>query len=257
LAAREDARRKIEAAPPEMDRARLAAEPRSEAREHRKHRGDRAAEALGGISVIVARRFVLRERDCVRHFVGNAVEGRRQVMKLEHCDQAPMKRSDAPSVERQLLAAAVADPQHDRVAAQIERQRECAAAASRSRQDAEPAGVGLERDMPAVIDPRRVRDPKLPQHLRRQMQDAQRFMVAIDAEPGPVAHLLRLCILRCGIARAEAMIDAETMLDRIAAAESLSDLEALRVTALGKSGSVTALLKSLGAMDPETRSTEA
>jgi len=53
------------------------------------------------------------------------------------------------------------------------------------------------------------------------------------------------------------MIDAETMLDRIAAAESLSDLEALRVTALGKSGSVTALLKSLGAMDPETRSAEA
>jgi len=53
------------------------------------------------------------------------------------------------------------------------------------------------------------------------------------------------------------MIDAETMLDRIAAAESLSDLEALRVAALGKSGSVTALLKSLGAMDPETRSAEA
>ena len=46
------------------------------------------------------------------------------------------------------------------------------------------------------------------------------------------------------------MIDAETMLDRIAAADSLGGLEALRVAALGKSGSVTALLKSLGAMDP-------
>ena len=53
------------------------------------------------------------------------------------------------------------------------------------------------------------------------------------------------------------MIDAETMLDRIAAADSLGDLEALRVSALGKSGSITALLKSLGAMDAGTRTAEA
>src|SRR3569833_3828129 len=53
------------------------------------------------------------------------------------------------------------------------------------------------------------------------------------------------------------MTDAETMLDRIAAAENLSDLEAVRVSALGKSGSITALLKSLGSMDPETRAAEA
>jgi phenylalanyl-tRNA synthetase alpha chain len=53
------------------------------------------------------------------------------------------------------------------------------------------------------------------------------------------------------------MIDAETMLDRIAAADNLADLEALRVAALGKSGSVTAMLKSLGTMDPETRAAEA
>jgi phenylalanyl-tRNA synthetase alpha chain len=52
------------------------------------------------------------------------------------------------------------------------------------------------------------------------------------------------------------MIDAETMLDRIAAAESLSDLEALRVSALGKAGSITALLKSLGSMDAATRTAE-
>jgi phenylalanyl-tRNA synthetase alpha chain len=52
------------------------------------------------------------------------------------------------------------------------------------------------------------------------------------------------------------MIDAETMLDRIAAAENLGDLEAVRVSALGKAGSITALLKSLGSMDPETRAAE-
>ena len=53
------------------------------------------------------------------------------------------------------------------------------------------------------------------------------------------------------------MIEAETMLDRIAAADSLGDLEAVRVSALGKSGSITALLKSLGSMDAEARAAEA
>ncbi|MEO6226117.1 MAG: phenylalanine--tRNA ligase subunit alpha [Sphingomicrobium sp.] len=52
------------------------------------------------------------------------------------------------------------------------------------------------------------------------------------------------------------MIDAETMIGRIAAAGDLKDLETLRVGALGKSGSVTALLKSLGSMDPQTRAAE-
>jgi phenylalanyl-tRNA synthetase alpha chain len=52
------------------------------------------------------------------------------------------------------------------------------------------------------------------------------------------------------------MIDAETMLDRIAAAESLGDLEAARVSALGKAGSITTLLKSLGSVDAKTRATE-
>ena len=47
------------------------------------------------------------------------------------------------------------------------------------------------------------------------------------------------------------------MLDRIAAAADLAALEAVRVAALGKSGEITALLKSLGAMDAETRAAEA
>jgi len=48
----------------------------------------------------------------------------------------------------------------------------------------------------------------------------------------------------------------DDLLNRIAAAPDLGALEALRVSALGKSGSVTALLKSLGAMDPATRAAE-
>src|SRR3954468_8611463 len=49
----------------------------------------------------------------------------------------------------------------------------------------------------------------------------------------------------------------DALLDRIAAAGSLQDLEQLRVTALGKLGEITAKLKSLGAMDAGTRAAEA
>jgi phenylalanyl-tRNA synthetase alpha chain len=52
------------------------------------------------------------------------------------------------------------------------------------------------------------------------------------------------------------MSDAETMLDRILAADSLQELDSVRVALLGKSGEITAKLKSLGSMDADTRSAE-
>src|SRR5438067_2407235 len=52
------------------------------------------------------------------------------------------------------------------------------------------------------------------------------------------------------------MSDTE-LLEAIAAADTLQALDELRVKALGKSGRITALLKSLGQMDPGTRAAEA
>jgi len=50
---------------------------------------------------------------------------------------------------------------------------------------------------------------------------------------------------------------SDAMLDKIAAAASLQELDGVRVALLGKSGEITARLKSLGAMDAETRAAEA
>jgi phenylalanyl-tRNA synthetase alpha chain len=50
---------------------------------------------------------------------------------------------------------------------------------------------------------------------------------------------------------------SDALLDRIAAASDLSELESVRVALLGKSGEITARLKSLGSMDPDTRAAEA
>ena len=50
---------------------------------------------------------------------------------------------------------------------------------------------------------------------------------------------------------------SDAVLDRIAAAKDLHELDSVRVALLGKSGEITARLKSLGAMDAETRAAEA
>ena len=50
---------------------------------------------------------------------------------------------------------------------------------------------------------------------------------------------------------------SDAILDCIAAANDLAELDSVRVAFLGKSGEITARLKSLGSMDPETRAAEA
>src|SRR6185369_4834357 len=65
------------------------------------------------------------------------------------------------------------------------------------------------------------------------------------------ATVARLCILLEGAAKALVMADA--LLDRIAAAKDLAELDSVRVALLGKSGEITAKLKSLGSMDPDAR----
>src|SRR5690349_10292384 len=50
---------------------------------------------------------------------------------------------------------------------------------------------------------------------------------------------------------------SDALLDRIAAAKDLQELDSVRVALLGKSGEITAKLKSLGSMDADRRAVEA
>ncbi len=52
------------------------------------------------------------------------------------------------------------------------------------------------------------------------------------------------------------MAGEQDIIEQVRGASDLAALEKLRVAALGKSGSITALLKSLGSMDAETRASE-
>src|ERR1700677_17634 len=62
------------------------------------------------------------------------------------------------------------------------------------------------------------------------------------------------------VGQANAMTDTaqldQQVLAEIAAAGDEAALEAVRVAALGKSGSITALLKTLGTLSPEARKTQ-
>ena len=51
-------------------------------------------------------------------------------------------------------------------------------------------------------------------------------------------------------------MDGHEISDRIAAATDLDALEVLRIEMLGKQGSISALLKTLGGMSPEARQSE-
>src|SRR5437763_17080524 len=99
LAPREDARSEIEAAPPEMDRARLSGEARAKAGEHGHDRRKRLAEAVGRVAIIIARRLVLGERDGARNLVRKPIERGRQVVLIEQTDQPLVERGDASRVE--------------------------------------------------------------------------------------------------------------------------------------------------------------
>ena len=50
---------------------------------------------------------------------------------------------------------------------------------------------------------------------------------------------------------------SDALLDRIKGAKDLAELDSVRVSLLGKSGEITAKLKSLGSMDPDARAAEA
>ncbi|GGD62663.1 phenylalanine--tRNA ligase subunit alpha [Erythrobacter arachoides] len=52
-------------------------------------------------------------------------------------------------------------------------------------------------------------------------------------------------------------IQAETTLNRLGLAQSVAEVEAIRVEALGKAGWISALMKTLGRMSPEERQNEA
>ena len=89
--------------------------------------------------------------------------------------------------------------------AKIQPKRESAAVARRSGQSLKPVGDRLQRGMPAVVRPGRVRDADLTQHLRCQVQDRKCLVIAFDAEFRPVGHaraITRLCNSCAGPAKA-------------------------------------------------------
>ena len=73
------------------------------------------------------------------------------------------------------------------MAAQVERQREGQVRRRSDRFDGQPVGDRVERRVPAMIDPRRMRDAELAEHLADEVERGEGRLVAGDIECGPVA----------------------------------------------------------------------
>ncbi len=159
----------VEAAPEEMDRAGLAAKTGAEAIEHRHDPRQGVVQPAGAVALIIARRMIVCEADRFGDLVGLAVEGRGQTVPFEHRDQPRVQLGDGLALERQEILAAVADAQGHAVAAEVERQSEGAALAGGGREDGKAAGARPERRMPAMVEPGRMRDAQLAEHLADQM----------------------------------------------------------------------------------------
>src|ERR1700738_2277870 len=71
---------------------------------------------------------------------------------------------------------------------------------------------------------------------------------AIRSSPRPCAGAAE-----CGMGMKDPSVLENELLSEIAAAKDEAAVEAIRIAALGRSGSVSALLKTLGAMTPEQR----
>ena len=98
----------------------------------------------------------------------------------------------APSVERDAVARAVAEAQADGVLAQVEAEGEAAPVGGGGRVGDQARGDRVKRDVPAVVDPRRVGDAELAEQLAGEVERGDGRRVAGDVKARPVAHRYKI-----------------------------------------------------------------
>lgn len=103
-----------------------------------------------------------------------------------------MECGDAAEVDRQAVQLAVGHVQHDGVAAKVDGQREVTSR-RRDRLDRQTRGDRMESGVPAVVDPRRVGDAELAEHLAGEVEDRERLAIAGVGEFRPMFHRADSC----------------------------------------------------------------
>ena len=186
-AAREARDRKVEAAPEELDRARLPLEAGAKGLEHRHNDGERIAQRRGRLRIVRARGVIVREADRIGDLVGPAVEMRRQLVPVEHSHEGGVQIGNAlPVGKRQPVARPVADPHDDRVGAKVDPQREGSTVRACGRFGDQPERGRMQGHMPAVIGPGGIGDADLAQHLACEMERREGPAIPLDIEGWPI-----------------------------------------------------------------------
>ena len=165
----EPGHREVEAAPKEMDGARLPQKAGAKELEDAIDLHKRAPEAMGSGGVIGRVGAVLRKADRVRHLVRHLVDDDRDADAVEKIDQPTMEIGNRLRLERKLPCVASAGARDEAVADEVELDLEDFVA-DRDRRGAEPACGNVERNLPAMVEPGRQRQPDLAHDLRPELQ---------------------------------------------------------------------------------------
>src|SRR5260221_1109717 len=188
---RETGHREIEAAPKEMDGARLAEKAGTEELEDPIDLDERAPEAVGRAGIIACVASVLRKPDWVRHLIRHFMNADRnaEVAQKIHC--SVIELGDWLRSERKSLFLALAGPPDQLVVEEIKLELK-SFFADRDRRCAEPAGGNVKRDLPAMVQPGGQRQPDLADDLRPELQCLRGIAPArirqIGQNGDPVVH---------------------------------------------------------------------
>src|SRR3954452_17134651 len=181
---RDPRHREVEAAPEEMHRARLAEKTGAEELEDAIGLDERAPEAMRRGGIVGGVDAVLREADRVRDLVRHLLDRDRDAEAAKDFHERSMEVGDGLRLERQRPLLAAAGSRGEAVADEVELELEDLAA-DRNRRGSEPARRDVERNLPAVVGPRRQRQPDLADDLRPELQGRGRLAPRRIRQSGP------------------------------------------------------------------------
>jgi len=127
---------------------------------------------------------VLREADRVRDLVRHLLDRDLDAEAAKDLHERSVEVGDGLRLERQRPLLAAAGSRGEAVAGEVELELEDLAA-DRNRRGAEPARRHVERNLPAVIRPRRQRQPDLADDLRPELQGRGRLAPRRIRQSGP------------------------------------------------------------------------
>ncbi|MNQ73402.1 hypothetical protein D3C85_881310 [compost metagenome] len=186
---REPRHRQIERAPEQLDGTALAQKPCAKQVEHPVHLHQSPPVVTRDLGVIDAKPLVQRKGRRLGHFVGRQVDAARHAQRAQGVLHLGVEVGDGPGFQHNPALASVADPDDQGPGDEVELHRKPDRAV-RDQARRQPPRRNPQRHVPAVVQPGRLRQPRLADDLRPQLQRLHRRPQRRGRQFGPDAGVL-------------------------------------------------------------------